>query len=123
MFSAVGDPTQLQDDASVGLVGTFIGGPVLCVGHGNTRLFMQGGLIAFDGEQIVSSLVEYLAGNLALATHCINANQQPLQVQGFKQYRDGGDFIALVADTHSAPRPSPTPWQRHRPCVPVQQSH
>lgn len=61
-----------------------------------THLLIQRGLVALDREHVVSPLLDDLGGDLALAAHGIDGHEQAFDVQGFQQFQDGRDLIALA---------------------------
>ena len=55
-------------------------------------------MMASSRQQVVAALVDDLSGDLLLAAHGINADQKAFHVQCFEQFRNGGDFVALLLD-------------------------
>ena len=55
-------------------------------------------MIALDGQKIVAALLDDLGGNVPLATHGIDADQETFDVECIEQYRDCRDLVALVGD-------------------------
>ena len=43
----------------------------------------QFGLVSFDGQQVIRTLIKNLQGNLLLTSHGINGNQAAMQVKQF----------------------------------------
>jgi hypothetical protein len=55
-------------------------------------------LIAFDRQQVVTALVRDLTGDVLLAPHGIDGNEQPVDIQCLQEFRDRGNLIALAGD-------------------------
>ena len=78
----------------------------VAVDYGRLRLvneisldrFQQRRLIAFDREQVVSALVGDLTGDIPLAPHGVNGDEQALDLQCLEQFRDGGNLVTLGGD-------------------------
>jgi len=92
---------DLADDPTTGLVGLAVavdGFRLVLVKEISLDRFQQRRLIAFDREQVVTALVGDLTGDVLLAPHGVNGDQQVLDLQCLEQFRDGGDFITLGGD-------------------------
>ena len=55
-------------------------------------------MVAFDREQVVTALVGDLTGDVPLAPHGVNGDEQALDLQCLEQFRDGGNLITLGGD-------------------------
>lgn len=67
----------------------------LFLDKGVADLLQQARLIALDHQQIIAALVDDLSGNVFLAAHSVDTDEKAFYVQGFEQFRNGGDLIAL----------------------------
>lgn len=97
--AAGGHPAQRHHDSTV--VSIDVLEPVaagLGIADEIAHPLVQRGLIARHREQIVRPLVDDLGGNVMLAAHGVDADQQALDVQGVEQFRDGRHLIALARD-------------------------
>lgn len=54
--------------------------------------------VAFDRPQIVTALVRVLTGDVLLAPHGIDSDQQPVDIQGLEEFRVRGYLIALAGN-------------------------
>jgi len=95
------DRGDLTDDPATGLVGLAMaidGFLLVLVNEISLDRLQQRRLIAFDRQQVVTALVGDLTGDVPLAPHGVDGDQQPLDLQCLEQFRDGGDLITLGGD-------------------------
>ncbi len=57
---------------------------------------MESFLIVLDLDDVIGFCVDNRLGDFFLAPHGVDGDNGSLQVQGFDQFRDGGDLIGLV---------------------------
>lgn len=87
-------------DTSVAFVHLLAGGAWGMMHEEHFHLQLNTGLVALDTQQVVASAFADLLGNIRLATHGINADDRPLEVQHGQQFRDGRDLIAFPIHLH-----------------------
>jgi hypothetical protein len=59
---------------------------------------MDGFLISLEGQNIIRIRLDDFTGDVFLTTHRVEGDNTAGQLQRPKQFRDGGDFVGLVAD-------------------------
>jgi hypothetical protein len=95
------DRGDLSDDPTAGSMDLAVavdGFRLVLVNEISLNRFQQRRLVAFDREQVVTTLVGDLTGDVPLAPHGVNGDQQVLDIQCLEQFRDGGDLITLGGD-------------------------
>ena len=72
------------------------------LGHGRSLAFQEGAhivvqapLVALEGQNVISRLLNHLLGYLPLAVHGIGRDHHSLQGQHFQELGKGGDLVAL----------------------------
>lgn len=66
----------------------------LVLAEGVTDLVQQAGLVALHHQRVITPLGDDLPGGQPMA----DADEKAFDVQGFEQFRNGGDLVALLID-------------------------
>jgi len=74
-----------------------VNGSILSQGKNTFDILMQAGLIFFQRQHIICSLLNNLQSNLFLTPHSINGNDAIFNIQHLKEARDGLNFIGFFS--------------------------
>ena len=72
-------------------------------GHNFINVLAQGGLVVFDGQQIVRSVLQHqLPGGLILGVKGVQSHRAPRQIQLAKEFTGHRDLVGLGVDQRAA---------------------